>query len=294
MAEPRDGYLTAPTTGLEIHYREWEGRESSRTGHAPVVLLHGLASTCRIYDLCAPMLAQTRRVVAYDQRGHGDTAKPETGYATETFVLDGAGVARALGLAEPYVVVGHSWGASIALAWAARRPQAVRAVVLIDGAIFPYREAPGATWESVSTRLAPPDLSALTLDDLLGRAGGALSFVDQEFRRAYLEALFLVAEDGTIRPRLSRENHMRILRTMWDEDVDAAFGALECPALALLAERAPAGGEEGELDLLRRRMAQRLVRAQPLLSVRWLRDTVHDVPLQRPDVVAEAILTMDR
>jgi pimeloyl-ACP methyl ester carboxylesterase len=265
---PRDGFLTTPTTGLEVGYREWSGPAG---GRAPVLFLHGLASSRRIFDLCAPILARTRRVVAYDQRGHGETAKPEDGYNTETIVADGADVAQALHLAEPYIVVGHSWGASIALAWAVRHPDLVRAIVLVDGAIFPFREVPGATWEIVSARMAPPDLSALSIDDLLDHARGSLRFLDETVLRAHLEALFFVCDNGTIRPRLSRENHMRILRTMWDEDVDSAFAAVRCPTLALLAEREP----------------------QSLLTVHWLRDTIHDVPLQRPAELAEAILSMD-
>jgi pimeloyl-ACP methyl ester carboxylesterase len=292
-AAPRDDYLTSPTTGLEIHFREWIGPRASAGEGAPVVLLHGLASTCRIFDLCAPILGHSRRVVAYDQRGHGETAKPDSGFETETFVADGVGVAQTLGLTQPYVVVGHSWGATIALEWAARYPNQVRAVVLVDGAIFPFHEVPGGTWESVRARLAPPDLSALTIDDLLGRAGSSLGFLEESFRRAYLEALFYVEADGTIRPRLSRENHMRILRTMWDEDVDAAFAAVRCPALALLAEHSPDDAEGTQMDDLRRRMVGRLQRAQPLLDVRWMRDTIHDVPLQRPAELAEAILRVD-
>jgi pimeloyl-ACP methyl ester carboxylesterase len=290
---PRDGFLTAPTTGLEIRYREWGELGDDPARAAPIVLLHGLASTCRIYDWCAPILARTRHVVAYDQRGHGETAKPEGGYETETFVADGVGMAQALHLPVPYVVVGHSWGATIALEWAVRFPDLVRAVVLVDGAIFPFRETPGATWESISARLAPPDLSALTLDALRERAKSGLGFVDESSRNTYLQALFYVRDDGTIRPRLSREKHMRILRTMWEEDVDAAFAALRCPALALLAERAPDDAEGQQMDSLRRGMAGRLQQEQPQLTVHWLRDTIHDVPLQRPAELAEAILSMD-
>jgi pimeloyl-ACP methyl ester carboxylesterase len=287
---PQDGFLTTPTTGLEVGYRDWIGPAG---GRAPVLLLHGLASSRRIFDLCAPILAQTRRVVAYDQRGHGETAKPGDGYNTDTFVADGVGVTRALRVAEPYIVVGHSWGASIALAWAARHPDFVRAIVLVDGAIFPFREVPGATWQKVSARMAPPDLSGLSIDDLLGHARGSLHFLDETVLRAHLEALFSVRDDGTILPRLSRENHMRILRTMWDEDVDAAFAAVRCHVLALLAERETVNPESRQMETLRHRMVDRLQRAQSLLTVRWLRDTIHDVPLQRPAELAEAILSVD-
>lgn len=290
MAEmPTDGHLITPTTGLDVRYRDWGGPAVGAGGQAPVLLLHGLASTCRIYDLCAPILARTRRVVAYDQRGHGETAKPEDGYRTEMFVADGVGVAQALGLEEPYVVVGHSWGATVALAWAAAQPGRVGGVVLVDGAILPFREAAGATWERVAERLAPPDLSGVAFEALLERSRTTLSFLDERFRRDYFGAIMQILPDGTVRARLPRDKHMRILRTMWDADVDALLSMLRCPALALLARRTRPDAEGQHIEDLRVQMAQRLQRAQPLLQVRWLDDTIHDVPLQRPALLAEAI-----
>jgi pimeloyl-ACP methyl ester carboxylesterase len=286
---PIDGRLITPTTGLDVHYRDWGGPAVQVGGEAPVLLLHGLASTCRIYDLCAPILAGTRRVVAYDQRGHGDTAKPEDGYTTETFVADGIGVAQAIHLTEPYVVVGHSWGALVALAWAAWHPDLVRAAVLVDGGIVPFREAPGATWERVAERLAPPDLSGVALESLLDRSRATLSFLDEPFRRAYFGAIMQILPDGTVRARLPRDKHMRILRSMWDADTSSLFAALRCPTLALLARRTPVDDEGRRMEELRVGMAERLRQAQPLLRVRWLDDTIHDVPLQRPALLAEAI-----
>jgi pimeloyl-ACP methyl ester carboxylesterase len=80
---------------------------------------------------------------------------------------------------------------------------------------------------------------------------------------------------------------------MWDEDVDSAFAAVRCPTLALLAEREPVDAEGRQMETLRHRMVERLQRTQSLLTVHWLRDTIHDVPLQRPAELAEAILSMD-
>ena len=69
MAEgPRD--LTVGLDGMPFHYRDWGGAGQ------PIVLLHGLASTCHIWDLVAPILRRAFRVVALDQRGHGESGKP--------------------------------------------------------------------------------------------------------------------------------------------------------------------------------------------------------------------------
>ncbi len=286
---PVDRYVTSPTTGIQVHVREWDGPADPDGSARPVILVHGLASSSHIFDLCAPILARTRRVASYDLRGHGETAKPDDGYDIATMVDDGAGIAQAIQIDEPYVVAGHSWGATVALHWTVQHPDHVHATVLVDGAFFAFRDAPDASWERVAQRLAPPVMRGMTLDGLVEHSRGALGFLDDDFRRRYFQALMDVAPDGTIRARLSREHHMRILRAMWDDDVDAAFGALRRPALALLAQRAETDAAAQQMETLRRRMVERIGAAQPLLSVRWLANTIHDIPLQRPKLLAEAI-----
>ena len=94
--------------GLDFHYRDWGGSGRS------LVLLHGLASTCRIWDLVAPILSEDYSVVALDQRGHGESAKPEEGYHFAAVAHDLLGFIRGMGLDRP-IIVGHSWGGDVAL-----------------------------------------------------------------------------------------------------------------------------------------------------------------------------------
>ena len=295
MEEPlADAILTAPTTGLEVHYRDWGGPTRRMRGDdalPPVLLLHGLASTCRIYDLCAPLLAQGRRVVAYDQRGHGGSGKPEDGYDLETLVADGVGVARALGLSAPYIVVGHSWGASVALRWTVKQPADVHAAVLVDGGVSSFRDIPGATWRTVEERFAPPPWRDIRFDHLLERTRrGDLAGLDESFRRDFFAALTVEQPDGTVRARLSAANHWRILRAMWEDDLDAAYRDVRRPTLALMAVPAePWNDAQRAMVETKRHAAARREELQPLLRVRWLEDTIHDIPLQRPAILAEAI-----
>lgn len=290
MTEPRvDTMLTTTTTGLDIHYRDWGGEGP------PIVLVHGLASTCRIFDLCAPLLARQHRVVAYDQRGHGYTAKPPSGYDVETLIADGVGVTRALGLAPPFTVVGHSWGASVALEWAARHPADVQAAVLVDGTVFNFRDLPGATWETIAQRFAPPDLRGVLLEDLLDDTRrGDLDFLDDDFRRAFFGSIMHLMPDGSIHARLSREHHLQILRTLWDEDLGAAFRAVRCPTLALIAVPDRLDEPQQQVLQLKRQTVPHLQALSPLLRVRWLEQTVHDIPLQRPAMLAEAVSGLSR
>ncbi len=98
--QPRDEWLTI--NGLNFHYRDWGG------GEPGIILLHGLASTCHIWDLVAPVLAQGgHRVVAMDQRGHGASAKPDQGYDFEIVSRDLIGLIEGLGMERP-LIIGHS------------------------------------------------------------------------------------------------------------------------------------------------------------------------------------------
>ena len=76
----RDRFLQL--NGERFHYREWSTRG------APLVLLHGLASQSHIFDRVAPMLTDEFRVVAFDQRGHGESFKPDDGYDFATVSAD--------------------------------------------------------------------------------------------------------------------------------------------------------------------------------------------------------------
>src|SRR6266849_9030785 len=103
---PVDGFVAA--NGLQLHYRRWSpARPVSEL--PPILLLHGLASAAHIWDLVAPLLAGRGYVVtALDQRGHGESDKPDTGYDFATIIADDTAVVEALGIGRP-VVVGHSW-----------------------------------------------------------------------------------------------------------------------------------------------------------------------------------------
>ena len=116
--------------GLRLHFEDWGPRDVSGT----VVLVHGLGSSCHIWDLVAPILvARSLRVLALDQRGHGESDQPDTGYDFPTIVADLLGFLDANGLAQPVTLVGHSWGASVVLHFAVEDPERTAGLALVDG-----------------------------------------------------------------------------------------------------------------------------------------------------------------
>jgi pimeloyl-ACP methyl ester carboxylesterase len=289
---PSDGYVTA--NGLRLHYLEWPQRGGAPDA-TPLLLLHGLASGAPIWELTAPALARQRRVVALDQRGHGLSDKPDDGYDFATIISDDIAALDALGLGERFAVAGHSWGGNVALELAARHPDRVSALLLVDGGFGMLREREGVTWEQVSHDLAPPRFAGTqraTFERWIREdiPGAGPEVVEIELRIVELRA------DDTVGPRLSFENHMKILRAMWDEDAAALFPAVRAPTRYILAEGAGVGGateeaEDGFLAAKRRgaALARERMTAAPSVEVIWLPDTVHDIPLQRPAELAARI-----
>ena len=101
------------------------------TGSA-VVFLHSLAGNVGQWSAQLDHLRQSRRAVAVDLRGHGRSEPPSDGrYSIEAHGRDVAAVADALGL-DRFALVGHSFGAGVALAYAAMEPARVTHLLLAD------------------------------------------------------------------------------------------------------------------------------------------------------------------
>lgn len=98
----------------------------------PVVMLHGLliGSLASWYFTAAPALARTHAVRLYDLRGHGLSDRPADGYDTSTMAAD---LAALIGDAPaPVDLIGHSYGALVALAFARAHPTRVRRLALVE------------------------------------------------------------------------------------------------------------------------------------------------------------------
>jgi len=265
--------------GVRLAVRDLGGPASR-----PAVLLHhGLASSQRIWDLMLPSLARRHRVVTFDARGHGRSAKPPSGYGFAHVAEDVRSVSAALGLRRP-LVVGHSWGAMVALELAARSPRSVSGVVLVDGGVFPMRSS-FPDWTTAKSALAPPHLTGTPLEEfraMLRTFWSETLEVTPDVERTVL-SLMVVRRDGTIRPRLSRANHFKILRAIWEQDPIALHTGLRVPALAILAH-----GDDPGLAGAKRRAARELAEAGAPTRIAWMRG-IHDLPLQHPEALARRI-----
>jgi pimeloyl-ACP methyl ester carboxylesterase len=251
----------------------------------PVLMVHGLASNARLWDGVAARLAATGHpVAAIDQRGHGRSSKPESGYDFGTLTDDLIAVLAALHWPAP-VVAGQSWGGNVVLELAARHPSSIAGLVLVDGGILEL-SAQFADWPTCAAALAPPPL-----------AGTPLVAFERMIRSTHPDwpeagitgtlANMEVMADGTIRPWLSRENHMKILRHMWEHHPPAAYPDVKVPVRIMMAEdRSNLRWMTGKRDDVARAVGT-LAQAE----AHWI-DGDHDLHAQHPAEVADLIDTI--
>src|SRR5262245_51278412 len=123
------------TGGITFHTQELG------TGDRPsAVMLHGLllGTLAAWYFTAAPALARERRVLLYDLRGHGRSERTPTGYDVATMARDLSALAAAFD-ERPIDLVGHSFGALVALRFALDHPARVRRLVLVEAPLPPSR-----------------------------------------------------------------------------------------------------------------------------------------------------------
>lgn len=118
---------TVKINGLTLHYLDWGPADAP-----PVVLLHGVTGHARVWDHLAERLVPGRRVLALDQRGHGDSdPAPDDDYRVGTMADDLAAFAGSLRL-ERFTLVGHSMGGRIAITYAADHAARLDRLVIVD------------------------------------------------------------------------------------------------------------------------------------------------------------------
>jgi pimeloyl-ACP methyl ester carboxylesterase len=274
--------VRVPTSGPTLGVRDHAG------GEPAVLALHGLASNARWWDLVAARLAPRHRVLAVDLRGHGTSDRPDGGYDFDTVVGDLLEVVAQLHPA-PLVVAGHSWGASVALAYAAGDTAAL-GVVCVDGGATDLKAYFGPSWAMAEQTMRPPDLRGIseqTIRDWMDSSPLSEGSDPATAARIML-GNFEDDGDGHLRPRLALDNHMQIAKHLYQLDGFELMSRLRCPVLFI-----PAGHPDHE-DTPK---VHAMERARSVLGARadvvWV-DGVHDIPVQRPDQVAAAIAAFVR
>ena len=185
----------------------------------PVVMLHGLlvGSLATWYFTTAPALANTHRVLLYDLRGHGKSERAKTGYDLATMQADLGAVIDAF-TDEPVILVGHSFGAVVALRFALAHPARVAKLVIVEAPLPPSNLA-----ELDSFLGQKPEAMAAALPEALRDAVG------RKGRQAakLVESLRFLATESSLFADLGQA-----------EDIDdATLATLRCPLLSVYGSR---------------------------------------------------------
>ncbi len=283
-----NGFIT--TNGLQIHYRRWQSLNDN-PNLSPILLLHGLASSSHIWNLVAPLLNRHGyTVTALDQRGHGESEKPDSGYDFDTILADDAAAMDVLGIEHP-ILVGHSWGAMVALQFAALHVEQVRALVLVDGAANQLSARPGWSREQAMKDLAPPRFAGTPRETFLSyyRHSPLGEQWSSELEESVLNIVQL-CDDDTVAPRLDYENHLQIIGAMWDQPTFDLYRKVRCPVALIVADQEPMSEAMKDFTNMRKQGIAHIQELRPDVRVVVMQNTMHDIPLQRPQELTELIV----
>ena len=123
--EPVDRFVKV--NGINLHYLEW-----GDTDRPAILMLHGISQQAHSWDFISLPLSVDYRVIALDQRGHGDSDwSPNGNYSTDIYVGDIEGFVGAMRL-ENFHLMGHSMGGRNSLAWASGRPGILKSLTIVD------------------------------------------------------------------------------------------------------------------------------------------------------------------
>ena len=220
--------LRAPGDGLEIQLASWPGPEP------PVLAVHGVTANGRSFDSIAQGLAGARHLLAMDLRGRGLSDKPARGYSLEAHCRDIDALLDHLGVKQ-VVLMGHSLGAYVCLAYAATRPTRAAGLIMLDGGA----DLSAAQWEQVEKGIKPSlerlDRVFPSYEDMMApiRQAPFLLPWNQAMEDYYLYDCQEVP--GGVRSSTSKATADEERANLHQTDISAFFPRISCPVLVLRA-----------------------------------------------------------
>jgi pimeloyl-ACP methyl ester carboxylesterase len=215
----RTGRIGLP--GVSVHYLEWPQRHP---GGVPIVLLHPNRTNARVFDFLVDASRLGNRFIAPDQRGHGHSSYPGSGYQLDDYVADDLAFLDALGLSR-VVLVGAATGGNIALLIASRDPTRVAGLVVADPGLSLDPAINARVQQQISREHTFPDIET---------ARARMPFSDrwsEAMREHYAAHSFAISATGEATWRYeqsaARETEAALETDMWDL-ID-----VRCPALLL-------------------------------------------------------------
>jgi pimeloyl-ACP methyl ester carboxylesterase len=269
----------ASRDGLKLHFRDYAGPEGGG-GRLPVLCLHGLTRNARDFDVLAPRLAATRRVICPDLRGRGDSeyARDSATYTPMQYCDDVLALLEQEGV-DRFVAIGTSLGGLMTMGLATVIPERIAGAVIND--VGPWLEPMGLArikdYVGQGRSFATWVHAARGLEDTQGAAhpGHTLDFWIGMAKR-----LMTVAGNG----RVVFDYDMKIAEPFLALDVDEqpdlwpAWDALGAAKVTVV--------RGARSDLLSAATLDEMVRRIPSTEALTLPDVGHAPTLDEPESVA--------
>jgi esterase len=252
--------------GRRYHYTEWGAATAP-----PVVMLHGVTGHARTWDDESRLLASRFRVLALDQRGHGDTdPAPDGDYSDAALLADLEAFVAALGLGR-IAMVALSLGGRVAINYAGHHPDGVDRMVIVD--IGPEIVPAGGARVGRMMAASPERFETLAEVVTHMRANAPL----------YTEALLRQRAEHAVRPLPGggftwkydralrdaiRQGRLRLPADLWRE-----WRAITCPTLLVRGASS---------DVLSEEMAKRMAEELPTARLVVVPGAGHTVPGDQP------------
>jgi 3-oxoadipate enol-lactonase len=238
----------------------------------PLLLIAGFACDHTIWSLVIPKLAARYRVVAFDNRGLGQSPGPDVRPSIRLMAEDAAGLIDALGIG-PVHVAGHSMGGMIAQELALTCPDRVRSLLLLSTCAKTDARAKmiNQSWGQLASRLDAETLSQIILPWIHTRAFFETPGAVEQLIEHFLSYPYPPS------PQALHGQSMAICGF----DVWNRLGEIDCPTLVLT----------GREDLLfppevTEQLAKGIRGAEPVV----IDGTGHGLLVESPDTVANAML----
>jgi pimeloyl-ACP methyl ester carboxylesterase len=253
-----------------IHFLEWNPH-ASRT----IVLLHGNTANAWWWQWVAAELPKDLRLLALDQRGHGDSewVKPPA-YKPHDYAADLANFIRAEVREERPIVVGHSMGGVVTLAFASRYAELARGVVVVDTAVVSTRGRDRYLHrlKALPTVVYPDLETAKARFRLMPNEGE----IHQDRVLAIAEKSLMPAESGGYTLKFDRESFfgsdgLHVMDTIRE---------LRLPTLLVRAEKS---------RIMTQESSEAAAASNPHTRLVVIREAHHHVILEKPGETAKAI-----
>ena len=270
---PRFADRSLTVRGQRFHLTDWGPPDGP-----PVLLLHGVTGHARTWDTEAAALAHRYRVIALDQRGHGDSdPAPDGDYSLAATAGDVAAVVDALGLTR-VSIVGLSLGGRVAIVYTALHPERVQRLMVVD----------------IGPEIAPA--GRVRVGTMMASSPERFASVEEAFRQAraanprYVEALLRERVTHALRPlpdggytwKYDRAIRDAVREGRWREDLDAwpLWGAITCPIVIVRGAQS---------DVLSPEIVTKMIEARPRARLVEVAGAGHTVPGDQPALFLEAL-----